>query len=282
MTVLCYHDPSSRTLSRHLEFLSRRFELVSLNHLLEHDWPKKQDKSWVVITLDDGHAGNYQLVPAFRRYGIKPTIYICTGIVNTRRRFWWQAVPSAQARRELMRLPDGERKARLREDYGFSEKDEWPGDRAALDRDEIQKMSAYADFEAHARFHPILTRCDDATKYSEICNCRPEVEELSGQACSHFSFPNAEYTQSEIDIVRQCGYKTARTADWGWMHANNDRFLLKAIHVPDDASIPVFLGQLCGAGEILKFVGGWQRKFSSAVKFGRAKQKTPNSGGSFS
>lgn len=278
VAILCYHNPRPETLACHLEYLSGKYQFVSMDRLVSGGWPKKRERSWIVVTIDDGYVGNYRLLPTLRRYAVRPTIYLCSGIVGTRRRFWTQAVASPIARRELMRIPDGERRARLWEEYGFSDEGDFPGERVALSKAEIEQMSDSVDFGGHTRFHPILPRCDDAACLAEISACRQEVATLSGNDCRHFAFPNGDYTAREVEMTRRCGFSTARTAEWVWMKAGDDRFLLGTIHIPDCASIPSLVGQLCGAGELLKMMGGWQRKIGTIFRSATLASRTTDGG----
>lgn len=253
--VLCYHDPAPDVLREHLGFLSRRYTFATLDDIGNGQWPGKGERSWVILTLDDGHVGNYELIPILKQFRVRPTIYLCTAIIDTKRTFWWLVVPSAKSRRKLMRMPNDARLEILRKRYNFSEDKDWIGERKALNRAEIHEMSKYVDFQAHTRFHPILTNCSGERCLEEIAGSRDDLQSLTGRSCIHFSFPNADYTEREIAIVKRCGYKTARTADWGWMDAGHDRFLLEAIHIPDDASMATLVGQLCGIGKLLGALG---------------------------
>ena len=48
----------------------------------------------MVITFDDGHAGNYKLLPIFQTYNIPATIYVTSGLTGTNRHFWWKELRS--------------------------------------------------------------------------------------------------------------------------------------------------------------------------------------------
>ena len=51
------------------------------------NWARVPERA-LVVTFDDGHRGNHRLLPIFRRYGIRPTIYLCSQIVGTQRGYW--------------------------------------------------------------------------------------------------------------------------------------------------------------------------------------------------
>ena len=64
LTLLCFHDPQPGVFHAHLQALKRHYTLISLSHAVE--WMRGQRPSLppfpLVVTLDDGHAGNIQLV----------------------------------------------------------------------------------------------------------------------------------------------------------------------------------------------------------------------------
>ena len=257
-TVLMYHDPKPETFAKHLAYLSKHYRFISLDHLVEaiysSDASKLPPKS-VVITIDDGHAGNFHLLPLFRKYNLRPTLFVCSQIVGTTRRFWFMADPLKRdkaARERLKRLPHAERLARLKMAYGFDPK-QAQAQRQALGTQELGEMAADVDFQAHTRFHPILTTCDDATCEREISGCRNDLEGILGQKPTHFCFPNGDYTAREIAMVKKAGYRSARTSDAGWNDINSDPYRLKAMDISDDASINRLVAQMCGAFQFLKY-----------------------------
>jgi hypothetical protein len=65
---------------------------------------------------------------------------------------------------------------------------------------------------------------------------KADVEELTGQPCRHFSFPNGDYGPRELNLVRPAGYLSARTIDTGWVEPATDLYHLKIVPVPDTAS----------------------------------------------
>src|SRR5262249_15642675 len=115
---------------------------------------------------------------------------------------------------------------------------------AALSAQDIEWMKASVDFQSHGRFHPILTRCDDRECEIEIMQSRLEIQELVARACLHFAFPNGNYGEREITILKSAGYRTARTLDVGWNDADTDPFRLKAVPVSDDSSLAWFAVQI--------------------------------------
>jgi peptidoglycan/xylan/chitin deacetylase (PgdA/CDA1 family) len=244
VTVLLYHDPDPVVMERHLSYLSRHYRFIPLSRLVDalhaRDWTTIPPKS-LVITFDDGLKRNFELLQLFQRYDVIPTIYICSQIVATNRHYWFL---EAQAE-PLKHLRNEDRLKRLEDMIGFTREKEY-SDRQALDATEIQSMSHAVDFQSHSRFHPILTTCSDAECEIEIRDSRREIEELTGQECRHFAYPNGDYTQREIDLLKKYGYMSARTIDLGWNGINTDPFRLKVLTWRDDASVNRLAADLCG------------------------------------
>ena len=194
-SIVVYHDPAPEVVERHLDYLSRRYRFIPLGELVEairsRDWGRIPRRS-LVITLDDGHAGNAALAPVFRKYGVRPTIFLCSQIVATRRRFWFHVGDGS-----LKRLPNAARLRRLGEEHGFAPEREYPNaSREALSAADLASLGEWADIGSHTRFHPILTTCDDDECEEEIARSRREIEQATGRACLHFPFGNAKWRQA--------------------------------------------------------------------------------------
>jgi peptidoglycan/xylan/chitin deacetylase (PgdA/CDA1 family) len=238
--IVVYHDPQPATLDSHLTYLCRIAEPISLADCRKRS---TSGRPRVVITVDDGHAGNARLLEVFRAHGIHPTIFICSAIVGTRRQYWWRHSKSVTPHvKRLKQLPNAERLSIL-SSFGFVQDAEMDAP-AALSRTEIEHMKATVDFQSHGRFHPILPCCTDEDCRIEITQSRYEIEELVGRECRSFAFPNGSFGEREIRALKSAGYETARTLDAGWNDAKSDPFHLKAVPVSDDASWAWFAVQI--------------------------------------
>lgn len=261
IAILLYHDPDPATLDRHLTYLRTICDLVPLEAL---DLPGN-GRPRAVLTLDDGHAGNAQLLPIFIKHNVRPTIFLCSGIVGRPRRYWWLH-PGAQrvGVERLKRVTNAQRLSELGA-YGYREDSD---DKATgLSVEQLQAMRPFVDFQAHTRFHPILTRCSDSECEEEIANCKDELEALLGTACEHFAYPCGNYGAREVNLVKAAGYKSARTCDIGWADRSSDPFRLRTIIIDDDASPTWFAAQLTGIPLLLRYLrhgGGWAGRFGQS------------------
>ena len=75
----------------HIAYLREHFTILSLDELLDL-WQTNQfksDRSYCVITFDDGWRDNYQFAfPILRRSAVPATIFLATDFIGTTRWFW--------------------------------------------------------------------------------------------------------------------------------------------------------------------------------------------------
>jgi peptidoglycan/xylan/chitin deacetylase (PgdA/CDA1 family) len=75
----------------HIAYLRERFTILSLDELLDL-WQTSQfknDRSYCVITFDDGWRDNYQFAfPILRQHAVPATIFLATDFIGTSRWFW--------------------------------------------------------------------------------------------------------------------------------------------------------------------------------------------------
>ena len=196
VTLVLYHDPDIQTLERHLAVLQRLYTIIPLRDLVDAlvggHFDQLPAKS-LVITLDDGHRANYALKPLLERRGIPVTIFVCSGIVGSHRRFWFGHVADPD---ELKLLRDEERLARLRA-LGF-DGDEEALEREALSRREIAEMSGrLVDFQSHSVSHPILPMCVDERRAT-----RSSDREASLHTITNWTSTRSRTRAATIQIAR--------------------------------------------------------------------------------
>ena len=247
VAILLYHDVNPEIFAKHIAYLTRHYAIISLDILVsaiyKKDFSEIPPKS-VVITIDDGHAGNVTLLPIFKQYRIHPTIYVCTQIINTHRHFWFRIQEQSKKEKErLKRLPNAERLARLKQKDNFEPEKAYQ-DRQALNIDEMKEMIQDVDFQPHTQFHPILPQCTETECKQEILSSKVDLEKFLGIECLHFSYPNGDYTEREVKIVKVGGFRSARTTDLGWNSVNTSPYKLKAISISDDAGLIRFRAEL--------------------------------------
>jgi peptidoglycan/xylan/chitin deacetylase (PgdA/CDA1 family) len=249
--ILVYHDPEPETLERHLEYLTRRHRFVTYDAVATAvrtgDWSELPPKS-IALTFDDGYARNLSLVPIFESFGVVPTVFVCTGLIGTHRRFWFAAPGlTDEERRRVKRLSDVERIRAVSSLHGWTPTREYTGEPPqVISLGDARSLAGRVDFQAHTRWHPVLIRCDDDTAAQEIAGSRRDVERMLGLECRHFAYPHGRYGHREVELVRKAGFQSARTTEIGWNDPETDPFRLRILGVGDDVSLRVVTAQCTG------------------------------------
>jgi len=254
VTIVVYHDPDPETFNKHMAFLSRTYNFLPLKDLVQaiqnKDWSNIPDKG-MVITFDDGIKRNYKLLDTFKEYKIRPTIYLCSHVIGTYRKFWFGA--GFKNHRYLKKFENSRRLKVLKSMIDYEPQKEYRN-RQALSLDEIREMSPYVDFQSHSRFHPILPNCTDDECREEIAGSKTELEKILDKSIDHFCYPNGDFSVREIEFVKNAGYLSSRSIDIGWNDIHTHPYKLKAFYIDDDASINILKAQTVGVLGYLRYL----------------------------
>lgn len=255
VTIVLYHDPKPDVFNKHIKFLSKNFNFIPLdllvNAIYKKDWTIIPNNS-IVITFDDGHVGNFLLYDTIKKYNIFPTFYVCANIINTNRHFWWKEL-NHDLVESLKHNTNKYRLNYLYNKFNFKNTKEYPK-RDALNMDELKKLSKTSIIGSHTCFHPILTCCDSNESNDEISLSKKIIEKITSKECLHFCYPNGDYNDEIIKQVKRAGYISARTIDVGWNDKNTNPFKLKITGISDDASINKLISQLTGITMYLRYL----------------------------
>jgi peptidoglycan/xylan/chitin deacetylase (PgdA/CDA1 family) len=253
VSIIVYHDPSPERLESHLRYLRERYTFLSLSELVDalHEtrWPI--DSPSVVLTFDDGHRGNARLETTLTRFGVTPTIYICTGIIEGDGMFWFKAPDVDPEPLKVMTATEREAVLGRRRDAVATAGRR----REALTPDEVSTLARVVEFGSHTSTHPILPLSDDQEARDEIVVSRAAVGRLCGRPCLHFSYPNGDFREREIAFVRQAGYKSARTTEVGWVGPRSDPFRLPIVSLADHATVDILAAHLTGLLALKRYRG---------------------------
>lgn len=271
--ILVYHNPSPYIFDKHLSFLLKKYNILTLDDLVKaicsKDWSNIPSKS-LVITFDDGYKDNFALLEVFKKHKLNSTIYLVSKLVNTNRSFWFM-IPGVKSK-SLKKNTNRDRSRYLEKHFGFTPTKEYlQEERQSLNIDEIKSMQDFVDFQSHSCFHPVLTTCSDDECRKEILQSKDDLETLFGSNCEHFSYPNGDYTEREIELLKQAGFLSARTLDVGWNCVDTDPYKLKAIEILNNDSLNMLIARLSGIPGYLSYVrtGSYTGKHSTSLPEGR-------------
>jgi len=262
-TIVVYHAPSPDVARCHFEALRKRYNIIPLAEYLRASVDgraRKLPPKSLIITMDDGHRSNAQLKSLLQEMEIPVTIFICSGVVGSHRHFWWLHTRSPSEAEACKQMTDAQRlEFLLSRDYRPEQE---YSDRQALSKSEIEELKPLVDFQAHSVSHPILPTCADETAEHEITDSKAELERQYGLQIRALAFPNGDYTEREINLVRKAGYRCALTLDCGFNDQNTDLFRLRRIPIPDEASVNELVVKTSGLWELFRRLGVTQKYFA--------------------
>jgi peptidoglycan/xylan/chitin deacetylase (PgdA/CDA1 family) len=254
VTILLFHDISPENAEIMFGFLKKHYSVISLQDFIRTDpgswnFPKKA----LIITFDDGHKGNYALLPVIRKLNVPVTIFLCAGIINTKRHFWFTVKHPEYSFYDFERMSNRSKLSALK-DAGFTPETEYE-DAQALTGKEIEEMAPRVDFQSHTLFHPFLPGCTAEEAEQEISGSKSLLEQEFGLTIDAFSYPNGDYSDRERDLCIKAGYRCAITLDSGSNSADTDLFCLKRLSVNDTTDINELVVKASGFWSFFKKFG---------------------------
>jgi peptidoglycan/xylan/chitin deacetylase (PgdA/CDA1 family) len=256
--IIMYHRfPAQSELEAQCEHLKKHYQPLSLTEVSESLTRRKPAlRGAVVITVDDGYRD--LLVngwPIFKACSIPVLVYVATDLPDHHTWLWtdqlrhFLAEKGDQVVQSLKKVPDEERLAYLASLPGPQATP--PPEYAPLTWDEIRALAKEGvEFGAHTRTHPILSRLPNRDRIrEEIAGSKARLEEELRKPVMHFCYPNGtpdDYNAEVVDVVRECGFRTAVTAVPGINFADADPFLLRRLHQEPARHVSAFAHQVAG------------------------------------
>jgi peptidoglycan/xylan/chitin deacetylase (PgdA/CDA1 family) len=253
VTILVLHDPEAGSAGEIISWLNKKYNVIDLNDFLsacEQGSSKCLPPKSLIITFDDGHIGNHQLLPFLKKTKIPITIFLCSGIVNTNRHFWFK-FPSLPAPSDSFKQIADEERLRLLAESGFLQEKEYPRPQA-LNKEQVLEMREFVNFQSHTVFHPCLNQCTSDKSWFEINKSKSALETELGLKINAIAFPNGDYSKREVDFALKAGYSCALTIDHGYNTIHSDKLKLKRICLNDSDNIEMAAVKASGIWGLLK------------------------------
>lgn len=242
VSIIMYHNPSRAILDSHFNWLTQKgYTFITLNELVnaiyKKDFSHIKSKS-VVVTIDDAWRGNFELTEVFKKYGVRPTIFILADYVGTNRKLWsYVARQNGIGHMRLVSQPMEKTLAFLKKKSYDVEKEYDAKDASCLSMEQMRLMYDLVDFQCHGCRHRIYPFCNDEELEQDITNCRNWLKEKFGIDSRDFAYPYGRYGQREMDILKKLGFRSARTTKRGWNYENTDPMQLKIIDINDTTRV---------------------------------------------
>lgn len=255
VTIIVLHNPGQKEMEKYFQWLSANYNIISLDQYISYRGGDKgislPNKS-LIITLDDGHIGNYNLLPILKSSGVPVSIFLCSGIVNTNRHYWFIYKSLNTSSDSLKFIPNKNRLDYLAK-IGFSPSKEFSFPQA-LNKAQIMEMKEHVNFQGHTVFHPCLNRCSDEESWAEIHESKMQLESEYGLYINAIAYPNGDYSERDIRFVKQAGYTCGLTVDHGFNGKNTDLFKLKRYSVNDNDSLELLAIKASGVWSFMTFI----------------------------
>ena len=262
VTILVAHDIDEFAANKIFKYLIKKYNFIALDTFIEAILLKNNKlipKKALIFTLDDGHIGNYKIYPIIKKFKIPITIFLCAGVINTNRYYWFKYKNDEINKRSLKKISNKERLEVL-EKHGFNETKEFELPQS-LNKKQIEEMSETVNFQSHTLFHPILPSCTDIEAKREITLSKILLEENYKLKINAIAYPNGDYSDRDILICKDAGYTCGITLDYGFNTINTDLFRLRRLSVNDANNIDELIVRATGVYDFFRTLNGRRQKF---------------------
>jgi len=267
VTILLFHDIKEETARKTFTYLCKKYKIISLSDFVDKVNGKDNiviPPKALIITFDDGYIGNYEILSEIKKHNIPITIFLCSGIINTNRHYWFKYKHPDISFSRLTNISN-KKKLDILNKVGFSQTRNFENPQA-LNKKYILKMKDFINFQSHTLFHPILPKCSDTEAKDEIFNSKKVLEDNYNFYINAISYPNGDYSDRDINICKKAGYTCGLTVDYGFNSFNTDLFRLKRISVNDTDNIDELIVKASGVWAFFKTRNGRKCEFGYTNK----------------
>lgn len=267
ITILMFHNPSETSFENAICYLNKAYSIFDLRDYQKElmGGERVNKKKRIILTLDDGHIGNYQLLPLIKKYKIPVTIFLTAGIINTNESFWFNEINDKKIKSNLKKIPNDLRFESIKKIKEQSKPIKKTPQ--SLNKNQIFEMKEYINFQSHTMSHPILPHCDDDTIWYELSQSRRKLIDEYNLDIDTIAYPNGDYSEETINLAKKAGYKYGVTTDYGFNNKKSDPFLLKRISVNDTENFDELVVKSSGAWACLRtFFGLHSRNFKNRAR----------------
>ena len=199
------------------------------------------------------------------RLGIRATLFVCPGLVDTDRPFWWEVVDAAlalgirpgtvaaDARDEELALhmkvlPDARRRALVAElEEAVVERTGQPLRRRQVTEAELRGWGeAGHGIGNHTWDHPCLDRCDPESQLEQVAAADRWLRERWPSSLRVFAYPNGNWSPATEDALTRYGYRLAVLFDHRLSRVSAPPLRLSRLRISSDAPLSRFRSILSG------------------------------------
>jgi len=191
---------STSAFAAYLRLFKAYFDLIPLDEFVTLVGNGSALEGTLSITFDDGYLDNYEhAAPLLERYKIPCTFFVTTEFVESQALPWW--------------------------DEDLPSRPKW------MTWEQVRQLhEAGFSIGSHTLTHPDLGKVTGVDAQKEIVKSKLILEERLGQTISLFSYPYGglqQMAESNIELVRNAGYRACFSAHGGVVPAGTDVFRLQ-------------------------------------------------------
>jgi peptidoglycan/xylan/chitin deacetylase (PgdA/CDA1 family) len=200
----------------------------------------------VFVTFDDGYREDlFRVKGCLDRLRIRPTVFLPTDFIGTRRRFWWDRVsvcvqlartdrlswdldgahvelPLSSPEDRVSATAELTSRAKAQPDAGARERfvaalegalgvaDTREAERPlVVSWDEARELHATFDFGAHTLSHPVLSQLSSDEARRELAESKEEIERRLAVPCSTVAIPyggGGDYSEETLRLAAETGF----------------------------------------------------------------------------
>jgi len=185
----------------------------------------QNDKSYAMITFDDGYYNNNLAVNILNKYKIPATLFVTTRNIFETKSFWWDIIYKYRKRESISlesirqeqsylkkyKYPDIEKY--IEQNFGKRAFDPWSDIDRPFSKSELLEISQnpFISIGNHTHNHAILTNYSDEEVRDEFITSNKLLLDLLGSKPNTVAFPNGNFNNSILNIAQHEGFKYAFT-----------------------------------------------------------------------
>lgn len=239
-TIVYFHEVhDQQRLVNTLELLIKNYRIIGLRELEDYYYSNKEIKNSCHITFDDGDISFYKNVfPIIKKYNIPVSLYVSPLMALEEKNFWFQEIKGYSVN-ELIKIINKVTNQSIENISSFEIKKHLKTLRIEVISEIIKryqddtntiakppmnmnvnqlkevKSTGLVDIGAHTLNHPILTNETDEIASNEIITSIDLLNDILNCDIRYFVYPNGNYGEREINILKNKGIKLAFTTERG-------------------------------------------------------------------
>ena len=253
-----FHEISPEIAEQSLAYLTKHYNIIDLNLFLKASKDKNPEllpKNPLIITFDDGHLSNYAIVETFRRFKTPFTIFVCSHIIGTKRKFWFKFVWEHGLNVEHLKQVSNQERLRLLKKNGFEQDKEFD-EPQAMSISQIREIDDIVNIQSHTCYHPCLQNCSENELNFELRSSKIFLEEEFNYHINAIAYPNGDYSEKIIETASNLQYECGLTLDYGFNTIKTDLFKLKRFSVNDTGDLNEFIVKSSGFWSFITTLNG--------------------------